>query len=491
MTECALQKYLARGSCRFLPLLLLALVVTVSAFLNYLNIRSHADQMALHYAEGLSQLLLSTRTWNAEHGGVYVPITDKDQPNPYLQIPHRDPVSEEGLRLTMINPAYMTRQIGEIARRQTGLVIHIFSRQPLNPLNAADPWELASLDHLEQGGKSWRLTLQHNPEGSVFRYMIPLQVEESCLTCHTRDGYQVGELRGGISLTFPADPHFAILRSQKMMMFFGHFLGFLVVGAVLTLLLNHLRQQWRAMEKVLSEQEKTIAQRTLKLERSNAELRDFAQIASHDLQEPLRTIVSFGNRLLLKHSAQLDDKGRDYLERIEKAATRMGHLIQDLLNYSRVASQEQRLTPVNLNELLSEVLDDLEQRRKECGGRVEIDPLGSVNGDRNLLHRLFLNLIGNALKFHRQGVRPLVRVSRTELDDGRVQILVEDNGIGFDEKYLDRIFRPFQRLHLRGQYPGTGMGLAICKKIVENHHGELYARSQPGEGTTFIMVLPL
>lgn len=491
MTERALQKYLARRSFRFLPLLLLALVVAISAGLNYWNIHSHAPQMARYYAEGLTRLLMDARTWNAEHGGVYVPVTEKNPPNSYLQDPQRDLVTEDGLRLTMINPAYMTRQIGEITRRQIGLVIHIFSNRPLNPRNAPDPWEQGSLEAMERGGEGGRLELQHSAEGAIFRYMIPLRIEDACLSCHAGEGYQLGDLCGGISLTFPAGPHFAILHSQKMTMLLGHLLGFLVMGAVLTLLFNRLRQQWLAMGTVLGEQEQTIARRTLKLERSNEELRNFAQIASHDLQEPLRTIVSFGDRLVIKHADQLDDKGRDYLERIRNAATRMGHLIDDLLNYSRVASQEQELALVDLDRLLAEVLEDLEQRRQECDGRVEIAPLGTIKADRNQLHRLFLNLIGNALKFHREGTRPLVRVYRSEPGDGRVNILVEDNGIGFDEKYLDRIFRPFQRLHLRDQYHGTGMGLAICKKIVENHHGELHARSQPGKGTTFIIILPL
>ncbi len=487
-----LQKYLARRCLRFLPLALLALIIAASAAFNYWNIHAHALGMARHYAEGIIRLIIDSRSWNAEHGGLYGPVSEKNRPNPYLQVPNRDLTTSEGLRLTMINPAYMTRQIGEITRRQTGLITHLTSSEPLNPLNAPDPWEEQVLERFAAGDQQALLELRREGEEEVFRYMAPLWVEESCLTCHAKENYQVGELRGGISVTFPAAPHFELYLPQKKMMLWGHLLGFLAMGGLLTVLLNHLRRQWLAMETMLAEQENTIARRTRNLERSNKELRDFAYIASHDLQEPLRTIVSFGDRLMLKHADQLDEKARDYLERMQSAAIRMRHLIEDLLNYSRVTSKEQKNERVDLNLVLKEVREDLGRSLKERGGRLEIGELATINNaDRSQLHRLFLNLIGNALKFQAEGVQPLVRVGMGASDDHRLAIVIEDNGIGFDEKYLDRIFRPFQRLHGRGQYQGTGMGLAICKKIVENHHGELQARSRPGSGTTFTVILPL
>ena len=492
MIDNTLQKYLARRSFRFLPLLLLALITAASAALNYLNIQGHAFHMARHCAEGITRLVVDARTWNAEHGGVYVPVSEKNQPNPYLQRPNRDLVTSEGLQLTMINPAYMTRQIGEITRRQAGLVTHLTSSTPLNPLNAPDPWEREVLERFAAGDRQARLELQREEGGEMFRYMAPLWVEESCLSCHTKENYRVGDLRGGISISFAAAPHYELLFSQKKLMFWGHLLGFLAMGTLLTLLLNRLRRQWLAMETLLAEQENTIAQRTQNLERSNEELRDFAYIASHDLQEPLRTIVAFGDRLMLKHADQLDEKARDYLERMQSAAIRMRQLIEDLLAYSRFTSKEQKSERVDLNLVLQEVRDDLAHSLKERGGRLEIGALATVNkADRSQLHRLFLNLIGNALKFQAEGVQPLVRVGMGATDGRWLAIVIEDNGIGFDEKYLDRIFRPFQRLHGRGQYQGTGMGLAICKKIVENHQGELKASSQPGSGTVFTVILPL
>ncbi len=640
-----LDRCLARRRAWLLPLAVLAGLVLLSATGNYLHLRGHVVDMAHHYAEGIARLINDARLWNAEHGGVYVPVSELAEPNPYLKSPRRDLVTSDGQALTMINPAYMTRQISEVTERQAGLVIHLTSQRPLNPGNAADPWEEEVLKGFagDKYSKPYRLELVAAEDGALFRYMIPLLVKKPCLACHAADGYQEGELRGGISVTFPAAPHFAMIDSQVGWMLAGHGAAFLLVGAALVLLLTRLQEQWLATKTLLATQEATIAIRTeslaagkhaleeeiearrqvesdlrqqmeryqtiintaaegyweldperrtvtvnealcamlgyapeemvgrepteftdwrnadifrqqlaareitrhrafnvvmqtrdgherhvrfhgtslfdddnrllgsfafvtditellqiresaaayaLELERSNRELQDFAHIASHDLQEPLRTIVSFGDRLLLKYSSSLDEKGRDYLERMQKAAMRMQQLIEDLLNYSRVTRRNGALRPVDLNLVLAEVLEDLDQRIRENKAVVEIDPLPVISGDHSQIHSLFLNLIGNALKFQPPDTTPLVRVSGRQLAGEQVEITVTDNGIGFDEKYLDRIFRPFQRLHGRDAYQGTGMGLAICKKIVERHHGEIIVHSAPGQGAVFKIILP-
>jgi PAS domain S-box-containing protein len=237
-----------------------------------------------------------------------------------------------------------------------------------------------------------------------------------------------------------------------------------------------------------------------RLERSNRELQDFASVASHDLQEPLRKIQAFGDRLHAKYAEALGDQGRDYLERMQAAAARMRSLINDLLNFSRVATKAQPFSPVDLGQVALEVLSDLEGRIEQTGARVEVDGLPTVQADPMQMRQLLQNLIGNALKFHRPGEPPIVQVAGRviEAPEGdatasqpRCEIAVRDNGIGFDEKYLDRIFGVFQRLHGRGEYEGTGMGLAICRKIVERHGGSITARSTPVRGATFLVTLPL
>jgi len=239
----------------------------------------------------------------------------------------------------------------------------------------------------------------------------------------------------------------------------------------------------------------------LALGQSNRELEEFATVASHDLQEPLRKIRSFVSCLRDEQAATLNAEGRDYLDRIQSAATRMTTLVADLLEFSRVSSKGKPFIPVDLNEVIAGVVSDLEARFVQTGGRAEILHLPTVASDPIQMRQLLQNLLGNALKFHRKHETPVVRVSAEITHDrdsngsaqasGTCRISVTDNGIGFDEKYLDRVFTIFQRLHGRGDYEGTGIGLAICRKIAERHGGSITARSVPGRGATFIVTLPL
>jgi PAS domain S-box-containing protein len=225
------------------------------------------------------------------------------------------------------------------------------------------------------------------------------------------------------------------------------------------------------------------------LKASNDELEKFAYIASHDLQEPLRKIQAFGDRLSKKYRAQIDDTGRDYIDRMLDSAGRMRRLIEDLLQFSRVTTKTQAFEAVRLNEVLENVQEDLQNQIERTGGRVEVGPLPTLTADAVQLQQLFQNLVGNALKFGKPGVPPVVTVAAAETDAGW-RITVADNGIGFEQQYADKIFELFQRLHGRTQFEGTGLGLAICKKIVLRHGATIVATSTPGEGATFIIDWP-
>jgi signal transduction histidine kinase len=232
-----------------------------------------------------------------------------------------------------------------------------------------------------------------------------------------------------------------------------------------------------------------------KLEASNRELEEFAYVASHDLQEPLRKIMAFGDRLRRKYGAVLDEVGQDYLARMQNAAGRLQNLISDLLELSRVATRRQPFEQVDLTTLVTEVLKDLETVIEQQRGRVDVAPLPTITADPVQIRQLFQNLIGNALKFHKPDNRPIVKISSQVEPVGAssnviYSIMVADNGIGFEEKYVDRIFQPFQRLHSSTLYTGTGMGLAICRRIVERHGGTITAKSQPDMGATFFITLP-
>ncbi|HYO59043.1 sensor histidine kinase [Archangium sp.] len=228
-----------------------------------------------------------------------------------------------------------------------------------------------------------------------------------------------------------------------------------------------------------------------KLEQSNRELQSFASVASHDLQEPLRKIQSFGERLA-SSSAALGPDGRDYLERMLKAASRMSRLINDLLAFARVGSRAQPSSRVSMDSIAHDVLSDLETSIEQAGATVTLGELPSLEADPTQMRQLLQNLLSNALKFRREGVAPAITLrGSVDAKAHRCELEVEDNGIGFEEKYRDRIFDVFQRLHGHGRYEGTGIGLAICRKIVERHGGSITARSTPGQGSTFIISLPL
>jgi signal transduction histidine kinase len=229
---------------------------------------------------------------------------------------------------------------------------------------------------------------------------------------------------------------------------------------------------------------------TKELERSNRELNDFAFIASHDLQEPLRKIRAFGDRIVSDHAGALDEEGHDFLERMQSAAERMSRLIEDLLAFSRVHRHAQPFTSVALGEVLRDVALDLEQRVNETKGRLVVpDDLPTIDADPTQMRQLFQNLLGNALKFHPDDRGNTVEV-RARRDGDLWRFEIADDGIGFDPKYRDKIFGPFQRLHGRRTYDGTGIGLAICRRIVERHGGSLDVHSAVGEGTTFVLTLP-
>ena len=261
------------------------------------------------------------------------------------------------------------------------------------------------------------------------------------------------------------------------------------------------------MFKDITERKRThdaLARKAAELARSNAELEQFAYVASHDLQEPLRKIQAFGDRLKAKLDQLGVQEGRDFLERMQSAAARMQRLINDLLTFSRVISKShQPFVPVNLTQVTREVLSDLEVRIEQTKAHIDVGDLPTVQADPMQMRQLLQNLIGNALKFQPPNGKPQVQIQAQRVrkafngeaaggsEQELCEITIKDNGIGFDEKYSEKIFAMFQRLHGRNEYEGTGVGLAVCRRIADRHGGTISAKGRPGEGATFTVTLPL
>jgi PAS domain S-box-containing protein len=242
---------------------------------------------------------------------------------------------------------------------------------------------------------------------------------------------------------------------------------------------EQLRDNQQALESYIEE-----------LNRSNQELQQFAFVASHDLQEPVRKILFYSDYLLGKYTGVIDDKGTGLLTNMQAASQRMRTLIQDLLIFSQIDKNKVAFKPVDLNSVVAEALQDLEIAIEEKGATLHIDALPTVVGDARMLRQLFENIIGNALKYGKPATPPVIQVGALE-KDGVLELSFKDNGIGFDEKYLPQIFNLFQRLHSRHEFEGTGLGLAICRKIADLHGGRIWAEAREGEGAIFYVSLPV
>lgn len=250
-----------------------------------------------------------------------------------------------------------------------------------------------------------------------------------------------------------------------------------------------LRELNEGLERRVEERTAELREKTEELEHSNAELRQFAYVASHDLQEPLRMISSYTQLLARRYKDRLDEDAREFIDYAVDGANRMQDLINDLLQYSRLGTRDIEFASIDSGKVLGLALADLRFAIEECGARVEHGTLPTVMGDERQLVQLFQNLIGNALKYRKKGQPPRVRV-KARRGDGEWIFSVSDNGIGIEPQYAERIFVIFQRLHGRGEYAGTGIGLAICKRIVERHGGRIWMESEPGAGSKFWFTIP-
>jgi signal transduction histidine kinase len=255
-------------------------------------------------------------------------------------------------------------------------------------------------------------------------------------------------------------------------------------------LYKQLSEQNKNLEGIVKARTLELENKAFELKRNIQELKDFTFIASHDLQEPIRKVIAFGKRLRVNYEELLDGRAKDYIAVMGKASLRMQKLIDGLLQLSRVTTKNTQFETTDLEKIVREVLVDLESKIARSHAQIIVGDLPNVIADEIQMRQLFTYLTSNALKFHQKNVVPEISIASHDLGNGYWEILVNDNGIGIDEKQYDRIFKPFERLHGRNEREGIGMGLALCQKIVTRHGGTISVKSKPGKGATFIITLP-
>ncbi|UCV29647.1 ATP-binding protein [Ferribacterium limneticum] len=470
------------------------------------QIRQQTTAIAIEGARNMFRMVLLTRNWNASHGGIYVPVTERTQPNPYLNVPHRDVTTTEGVELTMVNPAYMTRLIAEMAESASGAVFRLTSLRPIRPENKPDRWERQALEAFEQGIKETS-GIEPSPEGDMLRYMAPLKVQESCLQCHRKQGYQVGDIRGGISVSQRNAPIEAAVQAGWHRVLLSHGLVFILVLVAGWLMLEMLRRRWFELGDKI--QELQDAQSQLLQSEKMAAIGQLAAGVAHEINNPVGFVSSNLNSLknyseqmiaLLERcrsgqaseadfvAADFDYLKEDLADLLRESRDGLGRvtkIVSDLKDFSHVdeAGWQEADLNAGIEATLNVVWHELKYKAEVVR---ELGELPLVPCIAAQIDQVVMNLLVNAA--HAIESRGTI-VVRTGHDDAWAWIEVADTGKGMTPAVMQRIFEPFYTTKPVGK--GTGLGLSLAYDIVKKHGGRIEVHSEPGQGSTFRVWLPL
>jgi len=466
------------------------------------------------------------RHWAASHGGVYVPITENTQPNKYLShIPNRDIYTTDSVALTLMNPAYMVRQMNEYFKKYYGIGAHITSLTPLRPENAPDAWEEMALKRFEQGEIEITEIIETD-SGTNLRLMQPMFVEQSCLKCHAHQGYKKGDIRGGVSVSFPIDEIIAIEKNEFLRITISVIILWLL--ATIGIFIAHKRINLKISEKyktelLLTEINQDLTTKEEELRASNEELQTtsealeisyndlwkakekaeesnklksaFLANMSHEIRTPLNGILGFLNLLLSDKITP--EKASQYLKYINISSSQLLRIMSNILDMAVIETTQLILMnkTISLHNFLSEIENSAKEYRRELDSEhIEFVINNNVPEtdfefvfDKVKLTQILINLIHNAIKFTNEG-KVIVDVNIIENEeDKRLQFVITDTGIGIAQKNYDFIFENFNRIDNQNdkKVTGTGLGLSICKKLAEKLNAKLYFTSVENEGSVF------
>ena len=501
-------------------LFLWLVLISFSCFWNIRSITNNTEKVVIGQGQSFFKEIQTTRAWNAGHGGVYVAISEETQPNPYLDVPNREIyIDSLNIALTKVNPAFMTRQIAAVAKIRSDIQYHITSLKPIRPANEADSWEKNQLEKFETGTKE---SFEYFEKDSVYRYMAPLDVKDVCMKCHAKQGYQIGDIRGGISVTIPAMSYLEAAKSQQKNILFIHIIGFLIGAISIVLFQKYSKKQFQKIQKAnneinqknaeLEQQKEEIQTQANYLESANTELNQQKEEIStqaenlkdannklleldqfkegmtgmivHDLKNPLNSIIGLSDIVINENSRQL----------INTSGKQMLNMVLNILDVQKFEDAAVKINPES-NSILQISKSAISQvsillKEKSLNLKTNINSEYFALIDIELIERVFINILTNAIKYTPQGGNITIK---TDLNNKTnfYKISITDTGEGIPEDQIDKVFDKFGQVEAKksGKVRSTGIGLTFCKMTIEAHKGEIGVASKQGEGTTFWFTL--
>lgn len=494
------------------------LIIVGIALWSYKSIYSETIVLAQREAYKGYEKDIMFRGWATMHGGVYVPITEETQPNPYLaNIPERDITTTSNKKLTLMNPAYITRQVHELSFKEIGIKGHITSLQPIRKENRADLWETKALTEFENGATVYSGFDYINGE-KYFRYMAPLITTQGCLKCHAAQGYKVGDIRGGISSSVPWENYNASIVSQSTNIFIGYgilwLIGFVGVSIVKKKFIIYITRRNMYEEDMIKINEELMFSKSViednlmernsfieeitsaneKLSMLNSEKDKFFSIIAHDLKSPFVGLIGLTELIVSDPESFTKEELYNINNEIHSSSKNLFKLLQNLLEWSQMQKGIVDFNPqkLNLAEIVKQNVHLIKNniKQKEITLETKIDNSIFTNADENMLNSIIRNLIANAVKFTYKGGMVIVKAHKDE--QGMINISISDTGIGISSELREKLFKIEEKVGRKGTdgEQSTGLGLMLCKEFVEKHSGKIWVESEEGKGSTFNFTLP-